>query len=100
MKILQAAVLVLVGALGAMLYLKVKGGPETPAPATQVASQQALPAPTPATAKLDLLRLLLQHVNNFVGRPAAVVPNPHRAGGQSHFLERGIKLPLWPKAFF
>src|SRR5690242_17186831 len=29
MKIVQAAVLVLVGALGAMLYVKVKGGPET-----------------------------------------------------------------------
>jgi hypothetical protein len=48
MKIIQAAVLVLVGALGAMLYLKVKGGPEAPVPATQVAAQQTPATPAPA----------------------------------------------------
>src|SRR5439155_4522480 len=48
MKIIQAAVLVLVGALGAMLYLKVKSGPETPAPAAQAApAQPAAPATPP-----------------------------------------------------
>jgi hypothetical protein len=41
MKIIQAAVLVLVGALGAMLYLKVKTGPEAQIPATQAPVQQA-----------------------------------------------------------
>ena len=58
MKIIQAAVLVLVGALGAMLFLKVKGGPElqipvTAAPAEQVArptppDPPAVPAAEPA----------------------------------------------------
>jgi hypothetical protein len=44
MKIIQAAVLVLVGALGAMLYLKVKSGPEAQSPAPQVSSVAAQPA--------------------------------------------------------
>src|SRR5262245_41966666 len=48
MKIIQAAVLVLVGALGAMLLLKVKSGPETTVPATQVAPQQSAVSPAPA----------------------------------------------------
>src|SRR6266567_8655012 len=43
MKIVQAAVLLLVGALGAMLYVKVTGKPEQPLPATQ-------PAPQPVAA--------------------------------------------------
>lgn len=37
MKIVQAAVLVLVGALGAILYVKVKGGPEPAAPSAPAA---------------------------------------------------------------
>src|SRR5262249_57373740 len=47
MKIIQAAVLVLVGALGAMLYLKVKSGPETPVPAAQAPAQPVAPAGAP-----------------------------------------------------
>jgi hypothetical protein len=47
MKIIQAAVLVLVGALGAMLYLKVKGAPETPIPVAQAPVQPAAPATPP-----------------------------------------------------
>src|SRR5712672_2929461 len=44
MKIIQAAVLVLVGALGAMLYLKVKSGPEAqPAPTQVTTSVPARP---------------------------------------------------------
>ena len=35
MKIIQAGVLVLVGVLGAMLYMKVKGGPEPQTPVVQ-----------------------------------------------------------------
>ncbi len=49
MKIVQAAVLVLVGALGAMLYVKVKGNPEQPAAVTQPAAQPVA-ATTPAPA--------------------------------------------------
>jgi hypothetical protein len=51
MKIVQAAVLVLVGALGAMLYVKMKGGPEPEPPATQASAlpeAKPLAQPTPA----------------------------------------------------
>ena len=48
MKIIQAAVLVLVGALGAMLFYKVKSEPEAPAAQTQVTAQ---PAAQPAAAE-------------------------------------------------
>src|SRR5437899_1208330 len=51
MKIIQAAVLVLVGALGAMLYLKVKGGPEPQVAATQVLSQTPPPSAQPVPAE-------------------------------------------------
>jgi len=47
MKIIQAAVLVLVGALGAMLFYKVKSEPEAPAAPAQVTAQ---PAAQPAAA--------------------------------------------------
>ena len=51
MKIIQAGVLVLVGALGAMMYMKSKGTPEAP-PVTQVAPVAEAPpvasAPVPA----------------------------------------------------
>src|SRR5439155_14058443 len=43
MKLIQAAVLVLVGALGAMLYLKVKS-PEPPAPGVEATARQPQPA--------------------------------------------------------
>jgi hypothetical protein len=51
MKIVQAAVLVLVGALGAMLYVKVKGGPEpeqAPIQASSLPEAQPLAQTTPA----------------------------------------------------
>jgi hypothetical protein len=51
MKIVQAAVLVLVGALGAMLYVKMKGGPEPEPTAIQASAlPEARPVaqPTPA----------------------------------------------------
>ena len=49
MKIIQAAVLLLVGALGAMLYLKVKGGPEQPPVASApVQVDQPIAGNTPA----------------------------------------------------
>jgi len=53
MKIVQAAVLVLVGALGAILYVKVKGGPEpAAAPAPAAIEVEAHPlAAQPAEAK-------------------------------------------------
>ena len=57
MKIIQAAVLVLVGALGAMLYLKVKSGPEAQSPATQVSTtvpaQPADPAANPVAEPVE-----------------------------------------------
>src|SRR5713101_6452142 len=51
MKIIQAGVLVLVGVLGAMMYMKSKGGPETPPPVTQVAPVPETPiaSTTPST---------------------------------------------------
>src|ERR1700687_2087905 len=51
MKIVQAAVLVLVRALGAMLYVKVKGSPEPESPVSQAVAlpeAQPLAQPTPA----------------------------------------------------
>jgi hypothetical protein len=51
MKIVQAAVLVLVGALGAMLYVKVKGGPEVepvPIQASSLPEAKPLAQATPA----------------------------------------------------
>ncbi|HTM50467.1 MAG TPA: hypothetical protein VL285_17355 [Bryobacteraceae bacterium] len=53
MKIIQAAVLVLVGALGAMLFFKIKTGPETAPPAaslTQAPAAEATPSPVRAEA--------------------------------------------------
>jgi hypothetical protein len=63
MKIIQAAVLLLVGALGAMLFLKVKGGPEQqtavvqpePQPVSSVAPVTA-PDPEPAPVKPEKKR--------------------------------------------
>ena len=51
MKIIQAGVLVLVGILGAMMYMKSKGGPETPPPVAQVAPVPEAPiaSTTPST---------------------------------------------------
>ena len=53
MKLVQAGILVLVGALGALLIVKTKGGPEAPAPAPEVlaapaAAVAAVPAPVAA----------------------------------------------------
>jgi hypothetical protein len=50
MKIVQAAVLVLVGALGAMLYVKVKGGPE-PVPEAQPIAQPISAEPSAAPTR-------------------------------------------------
>jgi hypothetical protein len=50
MKIVQAAVLVMVGALGAMLYVKVKGGPE-PVPEAQPLAQPIAAEPSPAPSR-------------------------------------------------
>jgi hypothetical protein len=53
MKIMQAAILVLIGALGAMLYLKVKGSPEPQVPVAK-ASAQATPQAPAQTAPIAL----------------------------------------------
>ena len=45
MKIMQAAILVLIGALGAMLYLKVKGSPEPQVPVAKASAQPTPQAP-------------------------------------------------------
>ena len=52
MKIVQAAVLVFVGALAAMLFVKMRGGPETDSPVTQaVALPEAQPLAAPERAE-------------------------------------------------
>src|SRR5438128_9108388 len=71
MKIIQAAVLVLVGALGAMLYLKVKSGPEAQSPAPQVSTVVAQPA-------------------DVAGNPAAEPVEPARAPREKKHASRTI----------
>jgi len=66
MKFIQAGVLVLVGALGAMMYMKSKGEPEAP-PVTQVAP--VAEAPTVATSA---------PVPAVVEAPPAAAPKPER----------------------
>ena len=88
MKIVQAAVLVLVGALGAMLYVKVKGGPE-PVPEAQplaqpiVAEPSAAPArePEPAPARRERKhapRIVASSLrkNELPSQPADIRPAP------------------------
>jgi hypothetical protein len=94
MKIVQATVLVLVGAIGAMLYVKVKGGPE-PVPEAQPLAQPitqpiaAEPSPTtarepessPAPARQERKhhpRVMASSLrkNDLTSRPADIQPAP------------------------
>ena len=95
MKIVQAAVLVLVGALGALLFVKVKGGPEPESPAPQAAvlpEAQPLaqtkaeeetpaapePAPAPARRERKHARVLTSSLKKeeSLSKPADIQPAP------------------------
>src|SRR5262245_4277507 len=84
MKVIQAAVLVLVGALGAMLFLRVKSGPEPQAPAAEAAVKQtATPAqaaepaaaePVPPAKKAPPRTAAASRRNNPVSKPVENAP--------------------------
>src|SRR5713226_333436 len=92
MKIIQAAVLVLVGALGAMLYLKVKSGPEAQPTATQVSAtvpaqpadvagnpvaEPVEPAPVRNEKKHTSRTMIASRPNSEpVSKPASSLPAP------------------------
>ena len=105
MKIVQAAILVLVGALGAMLYVKVKGGPEpeqAPIQASSLPEAQPLaqttaaeespaaptapePAPAPKRREKKHARVLTSSLRNnrSYSNPVDIQPTPapqHPAG--------------------
>jgi len=92
MKIIQAAVLVLVGALGAMLYLKVKSGPEAQPAATQVTAsvpaqpedvaanpvaEPVEPAPVRSEKKhTSRTTIAARQKSEPVSKPASSLPTP------------------------